>query len=83
MIGRYQQKKQALDKLEDILTQLWNVNLLLWSHKERGKVLNTWNKVFDVKEILESELEKNKEVYRDERKRVNRIHRILKMVGAG
>ena len=61
MLTRFEQKKQALEKLEEALTQLWSVNLLLWSHKERGKVLDAWNKAFDVKETLEIELEKDKE----------------------
>ena len=60
MISRYQQKKQAVGKLEDILTQLWNVSLLLWSHKERGKIIEAWNLAFDVKEALEMELEEDK-----------------------
>ena len=54
-------KKQAIEKLEEALTQLWGVNLFLWSYKGREKVLEAWNLAFDVKEILESELEKNKE----------------------
>ena len=61
MLSRYEQKKQALDKLEDILTQLWNVNLLLWSHKERLTILEAWNLAFDVKEALQIELEEMKD----------------------
>jgi len=62
MISCYEQKKQAVEKLEDILTQLWNVSLLLWSHNERNTIIDAWNKAFDVKEILEIELEKEREV---------------------
>ena len=60
MINRYEQKKQAVEKLEDVLTEVWNVSLLLWSHEARGIVLHTWNSLFDVKEILKAELELEK-----------------------
>ena len=52
MITRQEQKRQAIEKLEEVLTQLWSVNLLLWSHKSREKVLEAWNLAFDVKEAL-------------------------------
>ena len=61
MISRYEQKKQALEKLEEALTQLWSANLLLWSHKERSKILDAWNLAFDVKEELQAELERRDE----------------------
>ena len=66
MISRQEQKRQALEKLEEVLTQLWDVSLLLLSHKERGKVLDAWNKAFDVKEALKIELEKERGI-RNER----------------
>ena len=84
MISRYQQKRQAIDKLEDLLTQLWNVSLLLWSHKERGKIIDAWNLAFDVKEALEIELEENKKERRlDKMKKVTFVldeetHKLLK-----
>ena len=86
MISREEQKRQALEKIEEALTQLWSANLCLWSHKNREKILEAWNKAFDVKEILESELEKNKEVKemkdkiiydREARMMFNRIKRMI------
>ena len=59
MISR-QKKRQAKEKLEDILPQLWNVSLLLLSHKERNKVIDAWSLVFDVKEALQEELEEER-----------------------
>ena len=61
MISRYEQKKQALEKLEEALTQLWSVNLLLWTHKGRKKILEAWNLAFDIKEELQAELERRDE----------------------
>ena len=60
MTNRYEQKKQAVEKLEDILTEVWNVSLLLWSHEARSMIIHSWNTLFDAKEILEAELEKEK-----------------------
>ena len=69
MISRYQQKKQAVEKLEDVLTQVWNISLLMWSHEARNMVIHAWNTLFDVKEILQAELEKEKQKggFKDER----------------
>lgn len=60
MLSHYEVKKQAIEKIEDVLTQLWNISLLLWSHSEKNTIIDAWNKVFDVKEALESELEKER-----------------------
>ena len=60
MITRQEQKKQAVERLEEALTQLWNVYLLLLSHKEGSKILEAWNLAFDVKEELRIELEERK-----------------------
>ena len=69
MISHYQQKKQALEKLEDVLTQVWDISLLMWSHEVRSMIIHSWNTLFDVKEILEGEIEKEKQKggIRDER----------------
>ena len=60
MITRFEQKRQVIEKLEDILSQIWNVSLLLYSHKERKTIVDIWNRAFDVKEALEIELEKER-----------------------
>ena len=60
MISRKQQKERALEKLEDALTQVWNISLLMWSHEARNMIIHAWNTLFDVKEILRIELEKEK-----------------------
>ena len=60
MLTRFEQKKQALEKLEEALTQLWNVYLFLYSHREGSKILEAWNLAFDVKEELRIELEERR-----------------------
>ena len=60
MLTRYEQRKQALERIEEALTHLWSANLLLWSHKGRDKILEAWNLAFDVKEELQIELEERR-----------------------
>ena len=60
MLTRFEQKKQAVERIEEALTQLWNVYLLLYSYREGSKILEAWNLAFDVKEELRIELEERR-----------------------
>ena len=59
MLNHKQVKEQAFETIEDALDKIWCVSMFLYSHKERDKVLEAWNLVFDVKEALEAELEES------------------------